>query len=161
MWQDRDKICQLENKIPALFFFFCPFFHQCFSGYVPVRVVNLCHVLGSRPHRCGRLPHRVSVSQQKKPPHNSWTAQTHIIKTFTHSHITHIHNSTLIHAGSFLTYAASLCILSQATIRPGPRQRKTQMSVRMGKGYREAKSSILLICSLGFKKSTSRVIWLL
>ncbi len=34
-----------------------------------------------------------------------------------------------------LTYAASLCILSQAAIRPGPRQRKTQMSVRMVKGY--------------------------
>lgn len=48
-----------------------------------------------------------------------------------------------------------------AAIRPGPRQRNTQMSVGMGKGYTEGKKKkkMVLISSLGFQEATSGAIW--
>jgi len=96
---------------------------------------------------------RVRVRVESQPLHTTAGlagTQTHTHKwTCTHPHITHRHTLTATHACSCLT----LCSIS---IRPGPRQRKTQMSVRIGErlqGSRELDTVNLLPGARG-------VIWL-
>ena len=133
-------------------------FHEHLSGYGPVRVVNPRHVLRSRPLRWSSLLHGVPVSLQRNPPRttaglaNTQTPIHRHLHILTHAHThTHTHTTLHWHTQAFVEHMRQLSVhpLTRAAIRPGPRQRKTQMSVRMEKGYREARSSMLLICSLG------------